>query len=384
MSPLHPLLGHREAQRALARAHASGILPSGLLLHGPEGVGKQRLGLWIAQLLLCESPHAEEGPCGVCRTCRQVLRLEHPDLHWYFPLPRPKGASTPEKLEEKLEEARHEALAERRESPLHRSHQEELVGLYVATSRSIRRRASKRPSAGTRQVFLIGAAEALVPQESSPEAANALLKLLEEPPASTTFILTSAEPHALLPTIRSRLLHLHLSPLPLAEVEHALVEWAGATPQAAGLAARLSRGSLGRALAFLSDGDGPGPLDRTRLDALAFLRSALGPAPDPAYAYALSASAAGGRGWAPLLDEVAEWLRDLAAAAAGLDEPIVNVDQRELLTRMVRAIAADPHCYAPAVDAVFEARALALGNANPQLLLFQLAQRLREVLLPAR
>ncbi|MCA9737321.1 MAG: hypothetical protein KC645_06830, partial [Gemmatimonadetes bacterium] len=264
---LHPVLGHDALRRSLAGAFARGALPAGLLLHGPAGVGKQRLGLWLAQLLLCDAPDAERGPCGACRACRLVLRLEHPDLHWFFPLPRPKGASSPERLEDKLEEARQEALAEIREAPLRAAAQDEPVGLFVATSRTIRRLAHKRSSEGGRQIFLVGSAEALVPQESSPEAANALLKLLEEPPGSTHFILTSAEPHALLPTIRSRLLHLHLAPLPTPDVERALIEWADAAPPAAAVAARLGRGSLGRALGFLPDAGGPGALERVRSEA---------------------------------------------------------------------------------------------------------------------
>ena len=67
-----------------------------------------------------------------------------------------------------------------------------------------------RPSVGSRKVFVVGDAEAMVPQESSPEAANAFLKLLEEPPADTTLILTSSNPGALLPTIKSRVLPIRL------------------------------------------------------------------------------------------------------------------------------------------------------------------------------
>ena len=115
--PLAPLVGHQEARRALGRTVRSDSLPHSLLLYGPPGIGKERLGLWLGQLLLCENPIQGE-PCNVCISCRRVQRLEHPDLHWFFPLPRPSGASG-DKLEEKLEELRASELQARREDAFH-------------------------------------------------------------------------------------------------------------------------------------------------------------------------------------------------------------------------------------------------------------------------
>ena len=381
MAELHPVLGHRDRRTALARALAHDTLPAALLLHGLPGVGKQRLALWIAQLRLCEAPDETQGPCGTCRECRQVLRLEHPDVHWYFPLPRPKGASSPEKLEDALEAARHAAIAEYREHTLHAAFSSEPAGLYVATARLIRKRAHKRPSTGTHQVFIIGSAEALVPQESSPEAANALLKLLEEPPDSAMFVLTSAEPYALLPTIRSRLSHIHLPPLSHDEVRGALTAWLDLPDAEAELATRLGQGSLGRSLGFLADdGGSPAPLEQIRQEALTLVKSTLTTAAEAPYAYAMRASPSKARALAPLFDQTAELLRDLAAVAGGFEDRIASVDQKKLFERITTAVGAPPDRYAEAIDAVYEARTLALGNNNPQLLLFQMMDRIRTVL----
>ncbi|NIP79633.1 MAG: AAA family ATPase, partial [Gemmatimonadetes bacterium] len=221
------IYGHEDVRRDLAAAVARGELPGSLLVHGPPGVGRQTLARWLARLLTCEAPDPA-GPCGTCRACRLALDLQHPDIHWFFPLPRPKGASSPEKLADALEEARFEALDQRRAEPLYRPPEGEPVGLYLAQVRTIRKLGVTRPAMGPRQVFIIGDAELLVPQEASQEAANALLKILEEPPPATTFVLTAADPEALLPTVRSRLLPVRLRPFAEERVRRFLEERAHA------------------------------------------------------------------------------------------------------------------------------------------------------------
>src|SRR5690606_33586274 len=156
--------------------------------------------------------NAEEiGPCGRCAPCRLVDRLEHPDVHWFFPLPRPDGASTPEKLRERLEEARWDELQLRREQPYRVPEHEKAPAYFLAGIRALQHLASMRPSVGARKVFVVGDAELMVPQESSQEAANAFLKLLEEPPPATTIVITSSQPGALLPTILSRVLSIRVT-----------------------------------------------------------------------------------------------------------------------------------------------------------------------------
>ena len=213
---LHPHWGHDSLLQVLARARREGSLPGALLIHGAKGVGKQHLALWLGRLLLCGSPGIG-GPCEKCHSCHLAGNLEHPDLHWYFPLPRPKKATTPERLAEALEEARGDVLKEIRSNPLRIGSDNEPRSLYLAAARDLRRKAHRRPSMGSHQVFIIADAEALAPQESGSEAANALLKLLEEPPEGTTLVLTSAEPGRLLPTIRSRTTHVHLPHLSIGE-----------------------------------------------------------------------------------------------------------------------------------------------------------------------
>ena len=379
---LHPLVGHDEARVPLARAHGKEGLPSALLLHGPRGVGKQRLAQWIAQLMVCEEPGAD-GPCGACKNCRLAMSLEHPDIHWYFPLPRPKGV-TGDRLVDALESARYEFLGELRESALRPSPSDELRGLYLGTVQGLRKRAYLSPTMASAQVFIIGDAELLVPQEASPEAANALLKLLEEPPKGTRFILTSSEPGRLLPTIRSRSIPLHLSPLPKASVESFLGEHTEHDTKTAAWAAGLAQGSIGRALGFLPDGDDRGPLETFRRDAFRLVQAALADDRGTGFATALSFSPSGARRLVELFAFVEEWLRDLAAVAAGAGDEVISRDAADHLASLVEAkglAAADISLTLPAVE---RARQLARGNVNPQLVVSGLIQTLRAGLRPRR
>ncbi len=363
----------------LARARRDGSLGSALLVHGSRGVGKQHLALWLGRLLLCEAP-GPDGPCEACHSCRLAGNLEHPDLHWYFPLPRPKNAATPEKLARALEEARSDALKEFRENPLGVTMDNEPRTLYLAVARDLRRKAQRRPSMGSHQVFVISDAEALAPRESSSEAANALLKLLEEPPSSTTLILTSAEPGRLLPTIRSRTIHFHLPHLSTEEVTEFLVSQAGVEPDEARRAGSLSRGAIGRALGFLRIAGEPGPLEQTRMQAIELLSAALDRRPEVAIETASSFEPVGARGLRVLLDFLEECLSDLARAALRLPSTPGEEEESDIFHRVVDRWGIRPASLPPAMQRIDEARSLAAGNVNPQLLIFGLLHDLRREL----
>lgn len=197
--PIAPLYGHASLKKVFRESARRGSLPASLLLHGPAGAGKQRLALWIGQMLLCQG--ASEKPCGECRSCRYATELSHPDLHWFFPRPRPKDSDP--SADEVREDLR-EAIAERLANGGLYAPPSGNEGIYVASVRALVHTAAMAPAIGSRKVFVVGDAERMVAQEGAEFAANAFLKLLEEPPADTTIILTSSEPGALLPTIRSR------------------------------------------------------------------------------------------------------------------------------------------------------------------------------------
>lgn len=379
--PLIPLQGHQQMRAALATAVRDGDLPHSLLVHGPEGIGKERFGLWLAQRIVCDAPDAETEPCGLCLPCRFVERLEHPDVHWFFPLPRP-DASGPDRLREKLEESRATELQARRKDPFHLPAYERAPAYFLAAVRTLQELAGNRPAMGSRKVFVVGDAEAMVPQESSQEAANAFLKLLEEPPADTTLILTSSTPGALLPTIRSRVLPVRLLPLAAEEVADFLARRKGMDEAEAADVAALSGGAIGRALRLLPAGGGPGPLERRRQAGRALLMAAVADASAARLAAALAEAPTGGRGeFTATLESLSAWLRDLMAAATGAPEHVVNAADVAMLSQVVRRRDIHPLGVGRAVDRVHRAVELASGNVNPQLILADLLRGVRADLL---
>src|SRR6476660_299383 len=135
---LHPLVGHHQLRSRLAHAVRNKRLPQVLLFAGPAGVGKQRLALWLAQLVLCES--AKDEPCGSCRACRLVLGLSHSDLHWFVPIARPK-ASEPDKQVDEAAQAIAGVLEDRRNQPLY-APSDGMASHGIASVRLLQRRAS--------------------------------------------------------------------------------------------------------------------------------------------------------------------------------------------------------------------------------------------------
>lgn len=362
-APYLEVFGHEDIRTRLARAVERGSLPQSLLLHGPRGVGKQRLALWVAAALNCSS--GPPRPCGKCRSCRLVGRLEHPDVHWFFPLTRPKGSSSPERLESKLEDQRAEALQERRADPLYVEDTEGATGIYVAVVGTMRRLAYKAPAMGPLKVLIVGHAEALTPQLGSAEAANALLKLLEEPPEDTTVILTSDVPGALLPTIRSRVQAIRIPPIPADRVAQFLSEHSELSLKEARGIADACGGSIGRALE-LSDES----WESVRAEALNLVRALLDGRPAARFAAAHSQSAFGARGaFGRILEEARGVLRDLLAASAGAEGSVL---WRETTRSLIGRYGPEPGQLVRALEALERARTLAERNVNPQLIVVRL------------
>ncbi len=358
--------GHDDLRARLTSAAAAERLPQSMLFQGPAGVGKQRLAIWTAAVLNCCS--SDPRPCGECKSCRLAARLEHPDIHWFFPLARPKRANSPEQMRQKLEDQRAEELEARRTNRFYLDEHEGARGIYVGAVHTMRKFALNPPAMGPNKVLVIGRAEALIPQMGSHEAANALLKLLEEPPRNTNIILTSDVPGALLPTIRSRVQAVRVAPLPIDQVREFLVKELELSSQSAGELAVASSGSIGKALAGQTEERG-----ELRRSAIELVRGLLDGRPEVRLALAHAHRAFGARGtFDRLLIEATRILRDLLASSSGASEAAFDP---ETVQTMASKSAHDPRRLIRAMEAVEDARQLAERNVNPQLIVANLLAR---------
>jgi DNA polymerase-3 subunit delta' len=350
--PLTPLIGHTSLRARLDDQVKRGTLASSILLTGPAGVGKQRLALWLAQRLLCTE---ENSPCGACQHCKYVLDGVHPDLCWVFPR---EGMKDKDPSHEEVAASYGELIAERLGEGGIYPRPDGSYGIFVVVTRMLVHRASRAPALAKRKVFVVGDAERMVPQASSQEAANAFLKLLEEPLADTTLILTTSEPGSLLPTIRSRTVAMRVRPLSDADMREFL-----ALPAAAALIAgkeidelvTASRGAPGALLAAQS-----------RLEATSRANSLLKAAvsdPDRFYRIIYAQGSAKARGpFSDTLEAMSELLHARAREATAAGDG--------------RAAAANSR----ALVFVEEAKRDAERNAVPQLIAHRLLSRLAEVL----
>lgn len=236
--------GLEESKAFLTQALASGKFPHGLLVHGPEGAGQEALLLDLADILLCES--AVERPCGKCPPCLQARSGGMERKHFLLPLD--KGGNDEEDFETDQIDELVEKTARLQGDPYGFGVLDK-AWIRTVQARQLQTRLGYAAGAGKAQVVIVPCAE-----HFWPNAANALLKTLEEPPRGTYFLLSTSNKKAILPTILSRCSHLPvtaLSDADFAKAAAARKEWwseAGGVPPARLLP--FAEGSLGALLAL--------------------------------------------------------------------------------------------------------------------------------------
>jgi len=214
------LTGNARVKAVLKRMLVSDRLPGAMQFTGEEGIGKKLFALEVARALNCRTPKDHEG-CGVCPSCVRIRKLNYPQRD----------------------------DADEWTQIIWTDHPD--VGLVVAPRRVLRveqmrqieKEANFRPFEGKARVFLIDEADKL-----NDASANALLKVLEEPPRTSHLILITARPAMLLPTILSRCQMIRFSPLTPDEIEKHLTKNNLVDAKTARLRARAAGGSMGRAL----------------------------------------------------------------------------------------------------------------------------------------
>ena len=216
------LIGNDHVKQTLSGLLANGRVTNSLLFVGDEGVGKRQFALELAKAFLCKEP-ADHQACGACAAClradvfafptsdkgedyERVFFSKHPDVGMVIPFKR---------------------------------------NVRINAVRDLEREANFRPYEAQARFFIIDDAEKM-----NDASANALLKTLEEPPPSTYIFLITSRPDSLLPTIRSRCQTIRFAPVAADEILQFMVDEKAFTHDEARLAARLARGSIGRAVSI--------------------------------------------------------------------------------------------------------------------------------------
>jgi len=262
------------------------------LLVGPRQVGKGTLAINLAQALNCDGP---ELPCGQCHSCQRILEGKHADV-------------TPIGLDSKTE-------------------------IGIDDIRGLQRLANLPPYEGKCKVFIIDDAEYL-----STEAANSLLKILEEPPQRVVWLLLAAEEEHLLPTIISRCQRLELKPVPAEKVQEVLINSYNVDADKAKLLTQLCQGRLGWALSALAN-DAILEQRSQRIDKLGSLLT-VGLGQRFAYAQELASQfSQNRRAGAEIIEIWLDWWRDLMLIKGGCKEAIINVDYEIALEEQARGLS---------------------------------------------
>lgn len=242
--------GQPKAWTILARAQAAGKAASTYLFYGPVGVGAWSLAIEFTALLNCQSPLGQldrpetRRPCGQCQSCRSIYGLNFEGLHLVVPIPTHKN------LDEAID-LTNVTLERKRQEPFSMLDRSKSITIPVELAREIKRRLSIRGPAGVTRVVVFYQME-----QMRFASADALLKMIEEPPSDTIIILTAVNPDALLPTIQSRAQKIRLERLPEQMVVDYLVQNYGATETDARTKARVMERSLGRAVAAVAITEG--------------------------------------------------------------------------------------------------------------------------------
>ncbi len=322
-------IGQDRALSLLRRGLETGAVANAYLITGPAGVGKMTLGLDVAAALNCTG---DAPPCGECPSCQRIKAGIHADIRIIGLESAGDGESGKAKAEISIEKIR-----------------------------ELQHTASLPPFEGPWRVVIVNGAELL-----SLEAANSLLKTLEEPVGKTLFLLLTANRHLLPETVVSRCQSVELTPVPAETIERYLVGSMGTDPENAVLLARLSHGCPGKAIAAAGD---ESVLNRHNEWVDEIIDVTASPY-DERFTWAAGLAAGFGKDREPVYERLALWLdwwRDLLLVRAGAPDTVTNIDRLETLSRTAEGLTLEQ--IRETIGKITAAGTQLRQNANPRLVL---------------
>lgn len=239
-------------KQRLLREVSEDRLPHALMIAGPRGTGKMALALALARLLLCQHP-TPEGACGHCPACKMTEAWAHPDLHFTFPIIKKKSGSSVTLCDDYLPEWRN-----RLKKGLYftindwldeMGAENQQATYYVTEADALLKKLALKSSQGGNRVIVMW-----LPERMNQETANKLLKVIEEPPSHTHFILVSEEPDKVLGTIISRTQRINVPLLSEQELQDVLTTRHAMPQNEAKILAHVAQGSYTEALRRMTTG----------------------------------------------------------------------------------------------------------------------------------
>lgn len=323
-------LGNEPTVRHLREAIAADRFPHSLILSGPRGAGKYTLAVKLAQTLNCLNLQQTDGlpdACGVCSNCTRIGQSADLDARVDEAIVAREDLREVDKKETRILVQTHPDMLVIPPDP------PQLL-IKLGQVRSLIREIYRMPAEGRRAIYLFTSSAFMK------EAANSLLKVLEEPPAHASIILLAENPGDLLPTIRSRAALVRLGALPLEQIEAVLAERRSELrPQQRALVARLAQGAIGQALGFDLDA-----YLASRADALVILRTATHE-PDFSTLFRMTetyrAGADGQAKTSNLIRALSSILEDLLLLHSGAPHLIRNIDLQKELEAAAQHVSID-------------------------------------------
>lgn len=235
------IIGQNEAKQHLLTLVHEARVPHAMLLYGPSGSGKLPLAIAFARYLTCDHPGTDDA-CGHCPSCLMMNKLAHPDVHFAFPVIKKKSGRDTVSADY-LDQWRQQLLdTPYFDLPMWLARigtENQQAQIFVSESDEIQRALSLKPSRGKYKIMIIW-----LPEKMNAECGNKLLKLLEEPPAHTVFLMVSEAADTLMPTLVSRMQRFRLPPLPEEDIANMLTSRYMLSAEDSLEIAHLSEGSV--------------------------------------------------------------------------------------------------------------------------------------------